>query len=61
MSSHGRKELNSHNADSIFDEELADEGLGAIDEYASDDGRGVPMEEEDGRSGPGSEQTTLLG
>ena len=52
MSSHGRKELNSHNADSIFDEELADEGLGAIDEYASDDGGGMPVEEEEGRLGP---------
>ena len=32
--------------DSIFDEELPDEGLSAIDEYASDDGGGMPVEEE---------------
>ena len=51
MSSHGRKELNSHNADSIFDEELVDEGLSVIDEYASDDGGGMPVEEEEGALG----------
>jgi hypothetical protein len=51
MSSHGCKELDSHNADSIFDEELANEGLGVVNEYASDDGGGVPVEEEEGRSG----------
>ena len=38
MSSHGGKELDSHSANSIFDEELTNEGLSAIDEYVSDDG-----------------------
>jgi len=33
-----RKEHDTHNADSIFDEELTDEGLSAVNEYASDDG-----------------------
>jgi hypothetical protein len=58
MSSHGRKELDSHSADSIFDEELADEGLIAIDEYASDDGGGVLVEEEVGCSGSGYAKET---
>ena len=38
MSSHGGMELDSHSANSIFDEELTNEGMSAIDEYASDDG-----------------------
>lgn len=50
MSSHGREELDGRSADSIFDEEeeLGDEGLSAGDEYASDGGGGVPVEEEEG-------------
>ena len=60
MSSHGHKELDSHNADSIFDEELADEGLSAIDEYVSDDGGGVPAEQERGARGRHT-QRMLLG
>jgi hypothetical protein len=51
MSSHGHKELDSHIADLIFDEELADEVLIAIDEYASDDGGGTLVAEVEGCSG----------
>ena len=38
-------------ADSIFEEEHTDEGLSAIDDSPKDDGGGVPVEEEEGRSG----------